>query len=107
MILKNGKFYDGDKEVALEFGNKEQIALLDRVQDLIKNGEESNVFIPEIHGASWDYKDVKFNVLCVCGEQVEFPWSENMNGKKKTCPCGLRYVCFEDDECMLTIKLKP
>jgi hypothetical protein len=53
MILKNGKFYDGDKEVPLEFGNWTQIKLLENHKALL-----SGVFVPE-----------KFN--CECGTLVE------------------------------------
>lgn len=47
--LRNGKFYDGDKVVPLEFGNKEQIRLLRaaelkieedrRIEAMVKSGE--------------------------------------------------------------------
>jgi hypothetical protein len=105
MILKKGKFYDGDKEVPLEHGNVEQFKLLERVQQLIKVGDESCVFIPAT-GPGISYDGITFDVKCVCGEIVSFPYADEMGGKKKACSCGLKYFVVEDDECMLTIKLK-
>ena len=43
MRLTNGKFYDGDKEVPLEFGNREQIELLKTAVAEAEKGHEVNV----------------------------------------------------------------
>lgn len=43
MRLFNGKFYEGDKEIPLEFGNKEQIELLRQALAEAEKGHRVNV----------------------------------------------------------------
>lgn len=69
LTLKDGKFYRGGTEVKAEFGNKEQIALLNQVRKRLENGvtlgklahEEVKCYIPT----------VRFNCLS-CGKLSVF-----------------------------------
>ncbi len=85
MKLKQGKFYDeAGNVVPLEFGNKEQIYLLDRVRTLQSEGEELTVFS--------DKTSLALGINCVCGEITLFgPDREDLEGAKATCDCGYKY----------------
>lgn len=83
MTLRNGKFYDADGQmVPLEFGNKEQIQLLNLASAL--NGD----------GVCLDMlgtvEACQFNFRCLCGH-VHIP----VINSKFTCKCGLKYKCFD------------
>lgn len=92
MILRNGKFYnDAGEVVPLEFGNKEQIDLLARVEILRTEGEllEKDYIISKdesrIVGVcyAWD---------CLCGNKVRANIHDDMEGRKYKCgTCGMRY----------------
>jgi hypothetical protein len=103
MTLRDGKFYnDHGQVVPLEFGNKQQVAILKRVDTLAREGEE--FYIDFDSGST--VEDMTFKLTCVCGEFVRFKGSEEMDGLQKKCSCGLTYVCHEDQECYVTVKLK-
>ena len=95
MTLKDGKFYKDGQPYPLEFGNKEQIELINKVQQ----GKEEG-FAPEI-----DLQDdeVTFSYFsdCVCGVQT-FICSSSMNnsiGRVVKCDgCSLKYRVCEDEE---------
>lgn len=85
MILKAGKFYDdAGNVVPLEFGNKEQIYLLDRVRTLQTDGEELCTFA--------DKTTLALGINCVCGHITLFgPDREDIEGAKTKCICGYKY----------------
>lgn len=83
MILKNGKFYNEAGEVVpLEFGNKEQIALLDLASAL--NGDGVCL---QLIGSK---ETTEFVFQCLCGV-VHKP---EVNASFK-CTCGQSYKCFD------------
>ena len=47
MRLFNGKFYEGDKEVPLEFGNRQQIDLLRKAEEEAKKGHKVTLNLNE------------------------------------------------------------
>lgn len=103
MVLRNGKFYDdAGNVVPLEFGNKEQIALLDRVEMLTRDGAEFWIDF----GAASTLEEMTFKITCVCGDEVKFLASIEMDGITKKCSCGLVFVCHEDDDCYVTVKIR-
>lgn len=69
MKLINGKFYEGDKLVPLEFGNKEQIHLIREAEKLsnLLNGNGLTVD-PEIETTI----TANVNFRCICGKLVHF-----------------------------------
>ncbi len=105
--LKAGKFYDdAGNVVPLEFGNKEQIALLARVDMLRLEGE----FLEKDFTISADESrviGVCFAWDCVCGKQIRVKIHEDMDGRKYKCPvCGLRYKTdYDGDYCETMVKL--
>lgn len=107
MTLRNGKFYDSAGNVVpLEFGNKEQLDLLARVEIMRLEGEflEKDFFLSRdetrIIGAcySWD---------CLCGAKVRAHIHDDMKGRKYKCKgCGFRYqVDYDIDYGELMVKL--
>lgn len=85
MTIRNGKFYDSDGNVVpLEFGNKDQIYLLDRVRALQDEGEELATFA--------DGKRLALGINCVCGHISIFCTEDGeMETAKRTCTCGYKY----------------
>ena len=108
MKLINGKFYEGGKEVRLEFGNKEQIRLLNQVDKKIKELKGDGLFVcfDEITMVT-----VSIDFDCVCGVALDFGKAEfdeidynrinvfdHFNGKKTTCRnCKRKYILQESD----------
>jgi|SRR6185369_9916839 len=78
MILKNGKFYDSTGQVVpLEFGNWEQIQLLERRKGLQEDGEFCVSEFTCLCGTpiERDMDKKKERKHCVvCGEEFEFYW---------------------------------
>jgi hypothetical protein len=83
MILKSGKFYDSAGNVVpLEFGNKEQRALLDMADALNSGGVALTIV------SSKDVISTYFQ--CLFGEHH----APEIN-KKFTCKCGYEYRCVD------------
>lgn len=96
MALKliNGKFFEGDKEVPLEFGNKEQIDLIQKVQDAVDNGFE--VQAEEEITYSAHFPCLNCHKIVVLGSAVELT---DFIGKVKSCSnCKAKYEVIEDEE---------
>jgi len=98
MTLKNGKFYDEyGNVVPLEFGNKEQIAILTRVEKMSIDGEEAEDypifnFFGSVIGLSWRWN-------CLCGRLMNAKSKADMNGRKYKCPdCKARYILVTDED---------
>ncbi len=68
LVIKNGRFYRGDKEVPIKIGNSEQIALLKRMDrssmQAAKNGIEVNIQAEDIQFEA----TVRFE--CICGNKI-------------------------------------
>lgn len=62
LTLKDGKFYSGDKHVPIEHGNKQQIELLKRVQEM-QEGFDPEIIIKKI---------IHMEFRCVCGAFNDF-----------------------------------
>lgn len=82
MTLIKGKFYQDGKCVPIEFGNKEQIQLLEKAEAL--NGDGVVLAIVELPGGISTY------FHCLCGEN-----HQPDIGQKFTCKCGLKYKCHD------------
>jgi len=103
ITLKHGKFFKDGEPMPLEFGNKEQIKILERVERLKTEGEEidqefiTNEACTEIIGTEWA-------IRCVCGDLVFFKADKKIIDLKSTCSCGLTFVNDKDD--FMVVKLK-
>jgi hypothetical protein len=96
MTLRQGKFYNGDTLVPLEFGNKEQIALLQRVDYLREEGEFLDLDF-DISKSGHKIIGASYGLECVCGSMVKFKDREfEVKGKQK-CSCGLKYEARTED----------
>lgn len=85
MILKSGKFYDeAGNVVPLEFGNKEQIKLMDMASALSGGG-----VCLQLIGSK---ETTEFVFQCLCGV-LHRP---DVNASFK-CTCGQWYKCFDTD----------
>jgi hypothetical protein len=82
MTLIKGKFYLNGKAVPIEFGNKEQIQLLEKAAAL--NGDCVAIAIVSLPDGPSTY------FHCLCGE-IHAP----ILNKKFTCKCGIKYRCFD------------
>lgn len=104
MTVRNGKFYRGSQEIPIEHGNKEQIDLLKRVQEMQEG------FYPEVCVR----KLISMEFRCVCGALNEFESFSPLDiddpesmirGETDTCHfCGLKFkVIIMDDDLALKI----
>jgi hypothetical protein len=111
LILRNGKFYDGDKEVPPEFGNKEQIKIIREqerlVEDLKGEGLEIEIEAEEKWTLSAHFK-------CICGKTL-FMEDDNcddvvdINGlliDRRCVHCKRIYTINAGDPGELIVKLK-
>jgi hypothetical protein len=106
MVLRNGKFYEGDTVVPLEFGNKEQINLIDAVKQLKDEGAVPTLIFDErqrfICGLS---------LTCVCGSPVKCSWETEKQGyeiegtKVKCAGCDFTYEVCADEYNFLFFKI--
>jgi hypothetical protein len=103
MILKDGKFYEGTTIVPLEFGNKEQIRLMNeakhRIEAIKGDGLYADVDIVTTFTANVTGK-------CLCGNSIwwEIELDEeddikNLIGETTNCPkCKKQYILAEDED---------
>ena len=112
MKLIDGKFYEGDKVIPLEFGNKDQIKIMEEARrtmcDLSGDGLVVDPDIEEI-------MKVSVSIKCLCGYNVHFnereiagfdDAKEELKGDAASCrKCGKKYILdiFDGD---LVVKLK-
>lgn len=68
LILKNGSFYRDGEKVPLEFGNKEQIRLMQEQMQVITALKEGLVLEPDIEEITTYSAEVRFK--CICGTRV-------------------------------------
>ena len=88
MRLIKGKFYDNSGNgVPLEFGNKEQIRLIEERKALEGGGIAACIHVHNI-------KTLLFSFRCPCGVIITF---ENTT-VKKCVECGENYEHFETDD---------
>ena len=108
MTVKGGKFYKDNKEVPIEHGNKEQIELIQKINEMTTEG-----FYPEVRIV----QKVCMEFECVCGATNEFDSfseldiddepSSIIKGETDHCHyCGLRYKVMDDDG-QLMLKIVP
>lgn len=86
MTFKQGKFYEGDKVVPLEFGNWKQIEIIERVKALKEEGHF--------------YAGLSF--ACPCGKVHRKTFDD---GKVFKCECGAVYKFYYWDDEVPTIKM--
>jgi hypothetical protein len=105
LTLKKGKFYRDDKEVPLEFGNKEQINVLNRIQGFVNDGE-----YPEI----LEVRRIEVSGKCPCGALFTFYDLEldegeqyrRLAGRTTSCHhCDQRYKLHIDELGDLVVKM--
>lgn len=91
MTLKDGKFYKDGEPYPLEFGNNDQIQLIEKVRAL-KDGGISPRLIFDEQTMIIDTA----RMTCVCGSIVEIKGFEE--GQIIKCTgCKFTYKVFEDD----------
>lgn len=107
ITLKDGKFYKDGEPYPLEFGNKDQILLLEKIQAL----QDADGIILRVKESHIDDAPFYTSYVCVCGNHNKKYWSEKQLDKlpyKFKCDgCELNYTLKESDfsEFVLTIKL--
>ena len=111
MTLKDGKFWQDGKVVPMEHGNKEQIDLLNRVQNLTYPGVLLKGFVKNQDD---EFNSIlQFNHVCLCGEktQLEYTYKEvvSIDEKIKCTSCNAIYTLepFDYSDSFLVIKLAP
>jgi hypothetical protein len=107
MTVKNGKFFKDGKEVPLEHGDKEQIALLARVQEYLNEGEHPNIRVA---------RKIEVVSRCPCGAIFEFYGLELdeddpldlLAGETVSCHnCNIKYKLACDEYGDLVVKMLP
>jgi len=106
MKLVNGKFYEGDKVVPLEFGNKEQIRLIRKADEKIESLKGDGLFIEtHIHPNQKGIWVVWAEFECVCGVsfQMSSPCDDGedadaISGTYKCKSCKKKYIVDEDPD---------
>jgi len=107
MTVKDGKFFKHGKEVPIEHGNKEQIALINKINEMQSEGIVPDLYYETAVTISYD---------CVCGSFQTFEVSfgeddilENaVEGETDKCSeCGLKYTVFISEEEGVMLKLLP
>lgn len=104
MTLRNGKFFKDGQPYPVEFGNEDQIKLLERAERLIKQGEQAQLdFDINEHGVVISQF---LKIDCLCGYWAIFKLRDDMEGAKGKCPmCDLRYyIKVEDGEDIAYLK---
>lgn len=106
MTLRNGKFFKDDQPYPLEFGNKDQIKLIDAVNQLKKEGAVPGLIFDEAQ---------KFicgiQLICVCGSTISCNWEteeegEEIEGTKVKCPgCNFTFKVCADEYNFLFFKI--
>ena len=112
--LKGGKFYKDGKIMPLEFGNKDQIELMQARLENLKQLQQGT-FEPQVDFTTITKVDVNFT--CTCGKQVWFveqeyehdedaDYIDDFSGAYSKCmKCGQRYeIVINDGE--LNVKIK-
>lgn len=99
ITLKHGKFFKDGEPMPLEFGNREQIDLLNRSKELLEFGEMLDL---ELVGDGKKITGFEHAIRCLCGEILCFKTPDRIDtsfrSEKKSCICGLVYQSFDDDD---------
>lgn len=90
MTFKNGSFYLNGEKVPLEFGNKDQLALMNKAEAL-KEGALAYVDF------SSDDDDTALEYTCLCGcrfrrEYKIEEWNELQKDKFRCKDCDMKYI---------------
>lgn len=88
MTYKQGRFYNDQGEVVpLEFGNRQQIEIINQIDGLRKGASVHMHII------------TKKDIICPCGGVIPKPESvEDIEECTTTCPCGQVYEFFSDED---------
>jgi hypothetical protein len=102
MKLIDGKFYKDGKCVPLEFGNKEQIELIKKFDDLTEAMKSDGIVLAEhlwIEDIDGNY--IQIIAPCVCGREFEINFPASEQGPpirhRSKCSCNKEYVVFESE----------
>ncbi len=68
LVIKNGRFYRGDKEVPIEIGNSEQIALLKQMNRASMRARKDGI-VADIHAEDIQF-DATVRLECICGNMI-------------------------------------
>jgi hypothetical protein len=106
MTLRNGKFFKNGEPYPLEFGNDDQIKLIDAVTQLKDEGAVPGLIFDEAQ---------KFicglQLTCVCGSKIHLSWEteeegDEIVGTKVPCPgCDFTFKVCADEFDFLFFKL--
>ena len=104
MTLKDGKFFKDGQPYPLEFGNKDQLSLIEKVKSVREEGA-----VPQ--QLEEDGEFVGIRLTCVCGDHVQVDFNSlddfyEAEGKKVKCPgCKFRYIVCVDEVGFMFFKL--
>ena len=112
MILRDGKFYnDHGQVVPLEFGNKEQIAL---IHDYERREREFNKGMIMVFDVDESESIVKLHshFRCLCEKYINFDSQgdseyiayDMLDGQRQRCTCGRKYVLELADQGFYIVK---
>jgi hypothetical protein len=106
LTFKQGKFYRDGIVEPLEFGNKDQLRIIENVKQLREEGavptmvmDDSQKFVCGI------------SLQCVCGSPIKVSWekqeyaSDKIGDKVKCLGCDFTYVVCDDDYGFMFFKL--
>ncbi len=106
MTLVNGKFFNDGNPYPLEFGNKDQLKLIDKVKWMLEEGLNPTLLLDD----NDEYSGM--SIKCVCGSTVQVDFKDpedfsDLEGEKRKCPgCNFKYlVCLTDDDSFPYFKL--
>lgn len=103
MTLKDGKFFNDGHPYPLEFGNKDQLKLIEKVKVMRSDG------IMPIMILNDSDEFCGLALKCVCGSVVHTDYEEDFEetiGVKTKCPgCNFKYVICADEYDFLFYKL--
>lgn len=105
MIFIDGVFMRGEEIVPVEFGNTEQIALINElstIKRLESNGEYMLYASETLDEKDFCYLEIKFH--CICGrktkhliESIDVDVADFPNETVLHCQCGLEWTGTQDE----------
>lgn len=106
LTFKRGKFYRDGIQEPLEFGNKDQIRIIENVKQLREEGAVPAYILDDTQKLF-----IGIRLRCVCGGDISAVWKTQdelnslIGGKIKCTGCDFTYQICEDDFDFLFFKL--
>ena len=105
ITLKHGKFFNNGEPMPIEFGNSEQIHVLNRSRSLFEFGEEMDMYP---NGDGKNITGFYHGIRCLCGHVISFKTPDRIDKafmpEKKSCSCGIVYQSYDDDDLGYSVK---